>query len=113
MIIMHIKPEYLKLIKDGVKKNEYRLNHPKYNDLKIGDIIRLVSDIDDNDFIDKRIKNIKVYNNWTDALMDNAINDFNGLFYTFNEMLNAVSGFYSQMEVNKYGIKVFSLEGII
>ena len=110
MILMKVKPEYLKLLKDGIKKNEYRLNHPKYNELKIGDIIRLVSDIDSNDYIDKKIKDIKIYNNWIDALMDNWENDFKGLYYTFNEMLMAVSGFYSQMEVNKYGIKVFKLE---
>ena len=113
MVLMKVRPEFLKLLRDGIKKNEYRLNHSKYNDLKIGDIVRLVSDIDPLDYVDKRIKDIKVYNNWTDALMNNFEADFNGLFCSLNEVLTKVSDFYTEQEVYKYGIKVFSLEDII
>ena len=112
MVEMKVRIEFLNLLRKGIKKNEYRLNHPKYNDIKIGDTIKLVCDNNPNDFIFKKVKGIKSYYNWIDALMDNWESDFNGLFYSLDELLKAVGDFYTQQEINKYGIKVFNLEDL-
>ena len=45
---MNIKDEYIEAIKAGIKKREYRLAKPERLKINIGDIIRLVSDNDEN-----------------------------------------------------------------
>ena len=109
MVEMKVKPEFLRLLRAGIKKNEYRLNHPKYDGLNVGDTIKLVCDNNPDDFIFKKIKGIKTYYNWIDALMDNWESDFKGLFYSLDQLLQEVGNFYTQQEINKYGIKVFNL----
>lgn len=104
---MKIRPCYLKLIRDGIKRHEYRLNAKKYEDCHIGDTILLVSDCDINDYIEKEVKDIKVFSNWKEALANYWQEDFRGLYSTFDEVVFECLKFYPIEEVNKLGIKVF------
>ena len=40
---MKIREQFITLIEKGIKKHEYRINDPKNQDIKIGDIIVLIS----------------------------------------------------------------------
>ena len=93
---MKIRPVFIDLIEKGIKKNEYRLNAIKYKDIKIGDTLVLISDIDSNYYIERKVKGIKVYKNFYDALKDTWDKDFNGLYNSLEEVVNVCNSFYKK-----------------
>lgn len=109
---LKIKPKFLKLVAEGIKKREYRLNTPERSLIAIGDRITLVSNQDDKQAITVCVNNIKKYTNWEDALKDNWRSDFEGLCCSLEESISTCSKLYSLDEVNQYGIVVFGIEPI-
>ena len=107
---MKIRPVFIDLIEKGIKKNEYRLNAIKYRDIKIGDTLVLVSDIDEDFFVERKVIGIKLFKNWYDALKDTWDKDFMGLYNSLEEVIEVCNSFYKKEEIDTFGIKVFEME---
>jgi ASC-1-like (ASCH) protein len=107
---MHIKDIYLSLIKNNIKKNEYRLLKDDRKNIKKGDIIKLISDNNEKDYIYVKVLNIKTYNNLYDSLINNFKTDFKGIYQTIDEAILDISSFYKEEDIKKYGIGVFSIK---
>ena len=105
-----IKPQYLELVRNGVKNHEYRLNTPERSQILIGDRITFVSNQDFRQTITVKVNEIKKYPNWEEALKENWKGDFEGLYYSLEDSIVACSKFYSRDQVNQYGIVVFGIE---
>lgn len=107
---MNIKEEYLTLIKEGIKKHEYRLYNDKRKLINIDDYLLLVSCTNSNDFIKVRVTDIKVYKTWKDALFLYWKEDFNNMYSSLIDLINECDKFYNKEEVEKYGIVVYTIE---
>lgn len=109
-IRMGIKPKFLKLIVDGVKKHEYRLNSVERDQIKNGDRITLVSNQSHDDFVVVTVKGVQKYKTWEDALKDNWENDFKGLCQNYDEAVSMCYKFNTKDQVDEHGIVRFDIE---
>ena len=108
--LMNIDEIYFNLVKIGQKTHEYRLYDDKRKTIKIGDIIELVNNRDKNLKIEVKVINIQVFKNWESALKNTYESDFQGLYSSLKETVEACQKFYSQENINKYGIVVFEIK---
>lgn len=107
---MKIKPCFLKLIKAGKKRHEYRLNTPDRRSLSIRDQITLVSNVNPKDTLVVTITDISTHPNWVDALKDYWKEDFEGLFDNLDDLVNECNKFYYPEQVMEYGIVRFEIK---
>ncbi len=105
-----IKQKFLKLIKDNIKKHEYRLANEGNLQIKSGDFLNLISNENNRNYVNVRINNYKKYPNWETALIHNWKNDFKSLYDNFEDCLNDCKKIYSKNDVDKYGIVVWEIE---
>ena len=107
---MKIRQRFLNPIKNGVKRHEYRLSTPERKLIKIGDVLILINNQDNSDYVKVVVKNVKHFYSWEEALEKNWLSDFDGVFNSFDEAIKECYKFYSRDEVKKYGIEVFEIE---
>ncbi len=109
---MKIQPNYLQLVRAGVKKHEYRLNDEKRQQIQPGDSIRLVSNDNPNDYVVVEVLDRQVFPSWESALINYWQDDFSGTYYPFEDLMTLMSAFYSGQDIAKYGIVVFGIKVI-
>ena len=107
---MKIRDKYIKEVRDGVKKHEYRLASPDRKAVRVGDNIILISNTDKKSYVRTTVKRITTYKDWKEALEKNWQNDFKNLYSTLEEALKECYRFYPKDEVDKYGIISFDIE---
>lgn len=107
---MKIDYAYLKLIKIGNKKHEYRLNFGKNKTICEGDSIVLISNSNPNDYISVRVTNITKCSSWYDALKNHWAGDFKGLYNSLDETISFCSKFYKKEDISHYGLLRFDIE---
>lgn len=107
---MKIRDKYIKEVRDGVKKHEYRLASPDRRAVRVGDNIILISNTDKKSYVRTTVKRITTYRDWKEALEKNWQNDFKNLYSTLEEALRECYRFYPKDEVEKYGIISFDIE---
>ncbi len=109
LIKLKIRDHFISLIREGIKTNEYRLADPKYSDIRVGDILVLVSNQNPENYVKVVVDSITNYANWDSALKNNWKNDFKGLFDSYNDVMKECHRFYPKQEVDKYGINVYKI----
>lgn len=110
---MKIRDKYIKEVRDGVKKHEYRLASPERKSVRVGDNIILISNVDKKSYVRTTVKRITTYKDWKEALEKNWQSDFKNLYSTLEEALKECYRFYPKDEVDKYGIISFDIEPCI
>ena len=106
---MKIREKFIPEILAGNKKHEYRLASPERMQIKVGDVMVLVSKQNKRNYVRTSVKNIKVYKGWKEALESNW-GDFSNLYANLEEALRECYKFYPKEEVDTYGIVVFEVE---
>ena len=106
---MNIDDIYFQLVRSGQKKYEYRLNDEKRQQIQVGDEILLVNNLDSKQTFLVTVKDIKIYKDWRSALLNTYKEDFLGVYKTLDETIEACDKFYSQKDVEKYGIVVYKI----
>ncbi len=109
-IKMKIRPQFLDLIRNGVKKHEYRLDSKKYEDIHVGDVICLLNNQNPNDYVKVVVNKILKYSSWDDAFKNRWIDDFKGLYNSYEDLLKECYKFYNKSEVDEHGIVVYEIE---
>lgn len=107
-----IRPQFLSLIINGTKQHEYRLNTPERDSITNGDRITLISNDDSSKTVTVYCKGKKIFSSWEEALKDDWQNDFEGIYQTYEEVLNVCSRFYTRDEVREFGIVKIDIEPI-
>lgn len=107
---MKIREHFIPLIKEGIKKHEYRLADPKYADVHIGDVIILVSNQNSLNYVKVVVDKIEHYKSWDEAFNNRWQNDFKGLFNTYDELIKECKRFYTKNQVDTFGIEVFTVK---
>lgn|SRR5574344_1168048 len=105
-----IRPEFLPLIRQGIKQREYRLNSPNRQPIQAGDILYMESTEDSKDYIRVLVLAKEIFPNWEEALKDTWFKDFQGHFSSLEETIKTCKTFYKPSEIKKYGIAVFSIK---
>ena len=101
-----IRPHFLPLIRNGVKTHEDRL---ATNDIRVGDVLVLISNQDSSDYEKVIVKKIEHFTNWEEALYNTWENDFRGTFTSLEDIMNECRRFYSKEDTDKYGINVYEI----
>ncbi len=107
---LKIREKFIGEIKAGTKKHEYRLASPDRTQVKVGDLLVLISNQDKSVFVKTTVKGIRVFPGWREALEDNWQQDFQNLYSTIDEALRECYKFYPKDEVDTYGIIVYDIE---
>lgn len=107
-----IRPQFLSLIVNGIKQHEYRLNTPERGTITNGDRITLISNDDSSKSVSMVCKGKQIFSSWDEALKDDWKKDFEGVYKTYDEVLNVCSRFYTRDEVRKFGIVKIDIEPI-
>ena len=92
---MHIQIKYIDLIKNGIKKREYRLGKPERLKINVGDEIRLIANQDENNIIYVKVTGISLFKNWYDACKEYWVSDFKGLYNSFDELMEDCKNYYT------------------
>ena len=69
--ILKIRKRYLNLVRKNIKKHEYRLSAPKYDDLVIGDVLILQSNQNKYDYEMLVSDKAKIKKKYKDMIVDN------------------------------------------
>ncbi|MBO6193244.1 MAG: hypothetical protein J6O00_03585 [Clostridiales bacterium] len=107
-----IREKYIESIRNGQKSHEYRLATLENRNVRVGDNLVLISNIDKKDYVRTSITRIRICSDWESALRDNWHQDFNGLFDSFGEVLKECFRFYPKSEVERYGIIEFEIKPV-
>lgn len=99
---MHLEAKSFDLIKNGIKKIEYRVNDEKRRKLKIGDSITFYKLPDNDDKIALIIKDLKYYKDLYDMYSD-SFNDYLSQYYSNVEAVVKKNSHYTEEEIKKYG----------
>lgn len=101
---LKIRPHFLPLIRNGIKTHEYRL---AINDIRVGDVLVLMSNQDLSDYEKVVVKKIEHFTNWEEALYNTWENDFKGAFTSLEDIMKECRRFYSKEDTDKFGIDVY------
>lgn len=107
---MGIREHFISLINNRKKKHEYRLAKPEYNNIRVGDVIILISNQNPSNYVKVIIDKIDYYRTWDEAFNNRWEDDFKDLFRTYDDLIKECKRFYSKEEVDTYGIKVFTIK---
>ena len=104
--VFNIKEIYLKEILNKEKTFEFRLNTPDGKKIKKDSLICLKSD---SHTLISKIGKIHHYKNWETALVKHFDSDFRYCFKNQNEALLELSKYYTQADIQKYGLVAYEL----
>lgn len=108
-IKMKIRPQFLDLIRSGIKTHEYRLADIERRKINVGDTLILVSNADPSNYAKVRVDKIEFKSDWDGALSNYWQEDFKGLFNTKEDVLKECYRFYSKQLVDENGIEVLQI----
>ncbi len=102
MYEMRLHEEPFNLIKNDIKKIEYRLNDEKRKLLKVGDTITFLKRPDLKEKITVQITALKYYPNLYDMYKDTFDMYLKDIYSSVSEAVCATS-YYEEAEIEKYG----------
>lgn len=103
-MIIHLDSDIFDIVLNGTKTVECRLNDEKRRNLKIGDKLIFLKRPDDIEKIETVIEDLKYYNNFDEMIKDYNMEEIYLKDCTKEEFLNLIKRFYSDEEINKYGV---------
>lgn len=107
---MKIRDLYIKPLKEGLKKHEFRLNTTEREKVKIGDYLILEGKQEKKNYVKVIVTNIKKYISWNDIADEYWEKEFCYFFDTKEIFLKEVSKYYQGKEIEEYGIICYEIE---
>jgi ASC-1-like (ASCH) protein len=109
---IHLDEDIFEVVKSETKTVEVRVNDEKRRKLQVGDKITFLKRPDDIERIDAVIERLSYYDNF-ETLVDNyTIEEIYLKGYTKEYFLDLLKRFYSDEEVNKYGVVAITFKKI-
>ena len=103
-MVIHLDEDIFEVVKNGTKNVEVRVNDEKRRRLKVDDRITFLKRPDDIEKIDAIIENLVYYKNFNELVEDYKIEELYIKGYTKEEFVNLLKRFYSDDEINKFGV---------
>ncbi len=101
---IHLDEDVFKVVKYGTKNIEVRVNDEKRRKLKIGDTITFLKRPDDKESISAIIEDLVYYKDFKDLVKDYNMEELYLKEYSKEDFLTLLKRFYSDDEINKYGV---------
>ena len=99
---MNLQPKYFDFMKDGTKRIELRLYDEKRSQIELGDIIEFSKS--ENDKLKAEVIGLLRYNSFKDLFEDFDISILADASMTKEELLGALSEFYTLEMQAEYGV---------
>ena len=99
---MNLQPKYFDFMKDGTKRIELRLYDEKRSQIELGDIIEFSKP--ENDKLKAEVIGLLRYNSFKDLFEDFDISILADASMTKDELLDALSEFYTPEKQAQYGV---------
>lgn len=106
----HLDSDIFYLVKDGTKNVEIRLNDKKRKNLKIGNIITFIKRPDNVERIKTKITALKYFDDIYSLKKTYPVEKIYKANYSFEEFLAILKRFYTDEQINKYGIVAIEFE---
>lgn len=104
MMEVHLHPEVFDIVSIGDKDVEIRVNDEKRRKLKVGDKLVFLKRPDEVQKIYATITNLVYFNNFSEVVDNYEMKRIYLDKTTKDEYINLMKKFYSDEEVNKYGV---------
>lgn len=111
-MVIHLDEDIFEVVKHGTKNVEVRVNDEKRRKLKVGDQITFLKRPDDKESIVVVIKDLVYYKNFNDLVKDYKIEELYLKGYSKEKFLLLLKRFYSDDEINKYGVVAIKFKNI-
>ena len=109
---IHLDEDIFEVVKSETKTVEVRVNDEKRRKLQVGDKITFLKRPDDIERIDAVIERLSYYDNFKTLVDNYTIEEIYLKGYTKEYFLDLLKRFYSDEEVNKYGVVAISFKKI-
>ena len=103
-MIIHLDEDIFEVVKYGTKTVEVRVNDEKRRKLKIGDNITFLKRPDDIEKMDAVIEDLVYYKDFNELVLDYTMAELYLKDYSKGDFINLLKRFYSDDEINKYGV---------
>ena len=107
--ILKIRPKFINLIRDNRKKFEYRLATPERKNIKVGDVLVLVSNQNKEDFIKVIVTDKKILDSWEEIIEQYWQIDLTNHYESKETALEECRKFYSRDQIRQFGIIIFTI----
>ncbi len=111
-MICHLHPDIFKLIENGDKDVEIRLNDEKRQQLKIGDKIIFLKRPLEDEKIEAVVKDLKYFNNFLEVVEYYEMKRIHKPDLTKEEYINDMERFYSAEEQSELGVVAIEYEKV-
>lgn len=107
---LKIKEKFIKPLREGIKRHEYRLATKERRNIRIGDVLILTSNQSNYDYVKVVVRAISFCESWEEAISKYWDNELSNIYSTKQEAVNDCSKFYTRGDVRQNGIIVFEIE---
>ena len=101
---IHLDEDIFEVVKKELKNVEVRVNDEKRRKLKIGDKIIFLKRPDDIETIEAVVEDLVYYQNFEELVKNYTMEELYLSNYSKEDFINLLKRFYSDDEVNKYGV---------
>lgn len=109
---IHLDEDIFEVVKNETKTVEVRVNDEKRRKLQVGDKITFLKRPDDIEKIDAVIERLSYYDNFKSLVDNYTIEEIYLKGYTKEYFLDLLKRFYSDEEVEKYGVVAIKFKKI-
>ena len=106
----HLNEDIFKIVKNGTKHIEVRLNDDKRKKLKVGDDLIFINQNNDDKRINAIIKGLKYFSSFEDLVDYYRIDEIYKEDSSKEEFLELINKFYTKGEIEKYGVVAIDFE---
>lgn len=109
-MLVHLHPEVFEIVENGIKDVEVRVNDEKRRNLKVGDTLIFLKRPDEVEKIYAKVINLVYFNSFLEVCSHYSMKRIYLEETSNDEYIGLMSKFYSDDEVNKYGVVAIEFE---
>ena len=103
-MIIHLDEDIFRVVKYGFKNIEVRVNDEKRRKLKIGDKITFLKRPDESEKLDAIVLDLVYYKDFKELVKEYKIDELYLKDYTKEDFLKLLKRFYTDEEIDQYGV---------
>lgn len=103
-MVIHLDEDVFEVVKHGKKNIEVRVNDEKRRKIKIKDQITFLKRPNESESIDAVIEDLKYYDNFEKLVENYNMEELYLQNYSKQDFLKLLKRFYTDEEINKYGV---------
>jgi len=111
-MIIHLDADVFETVDKGFKNVEGRVNDEKRQKLKVGDKLIFLKRPDEIEKIEAVVEDLVYYKDFYEMIKDYSMKEIYLEEYSKDYYINLIKRFYSDEEINKYGVVAIKFKKI-